>query len=909
MAKLTFVLEDGQDVVVPVAERVSVGRDDGNDVVVDDPRISARHAELVRSAEGRYEVSDLESKAGTFVNGDRVEKRRPIAGGDKIAFGPLIAVFDLEDIVPPGNGVSAPGKAGVKEKAAVKEKAVTRKGEKLAGLKKGDKDFRKEPRPEIVPRNWKKKEEAAPAPAAPPSVPEKKEETPAELFARLEAGQKAGLEKLEKDRMRLQGEVDALQKALRDWQDRAAKAQDAAHTEQRKLDEARKDLAVAQAEIKSAVAQEEHLQAQLREAANELSTKGARVEKLRAEEERMAHVTESLRDAESSHAQWIAAINGLSAQYDQKNSEVLRLAAAAESALREVESVAAHKDEALAHLKQLREERESSEAHLSGLRQQVAAFEARSQEVKMLADARSDQVKSAEKRLEQLERQRGQIEAKIKELSGVEERLEKAREQCLELESKQGLLGATLASLSVGKQRAEEELGDLNERIAALRTQHAEITTATGEARVARQGVEEALHRINAERETHEKDLVTKREELITEMMRLDEARAKRTEIEAQCEDLADTGRKLGEAKEALAAAVARQDALNAEIHDLEARRDARIVAVGDLVAEEKAAEGRNQVLREREAALQEEIKSLATAERGQRDRFEEIRRLTTEAETEFAALKEELARGAEAARRELADLELKLAPLRDWKQAMDQRYARLAALPEDSAEARELWREIESEKGNLKNVYASQLGETRGVSLQESVLKGIVANVEKKAQLSKGVLHAPPALSEEADTPGQRANVGTAGTGAMYSGTGQEMALKARVNRLRESVQREAMRLEFLRQERAREETRNRGGQGGESMMREQDRQLESKVRREEERFATLQRKLELAEVEEEKRREKIADMERKLAELRSDISDAERQRNDLRHQADLVQTELKNYESALERVKKLAE
>ena len=122
------------------------------------------------------------------------------------------------------------------------------------------------------------------------------------------------------------------------------------------------------------------------------------------------------------------------------------------------------------------------------------------------------------------------------------------------------------------------------------------------------------------------------------------------------------------------------------------------------------------------------------------------------------------------------------------------------------------------------------------------------------------------------------------------------------------ERVQRETMRLEFLRQERAREEMRLRPGPRGEAVKREQDRQLESKVRREEERFATLQRMLEAGEMEEEKRREKIAEMERKLAELRSDIVDAERQRSDLRHQADLVQTELKNHEAALERVKRLS-
>jgi chromosome segregation ATPase len=117
-------------------------------------------------------------------------------------------------------------------------------------------------------------------------------------------------------------------------------------------------------------------------------------------------------------------------------------------------------------------------------------------------------------------------------------------------------------------------------------------------------------------------------------------------------------------------------------------------------------------------------------------------------------------------------------------------------------------------------------------------------------------------------------------------------------------------MRLEFIRQERAREEARGKQGAGpGQSMLREQGRQLDSKVRREEENLATIQRKIELAEVEEERRREKVADMERKLAELKADIAEAERKRSDVRHQADLVQTELRNYESALDRVRRMAE
>jgi chromosome segregation ATPase len=141
-----------------------------------------------------------------------------------------------------------------------------------------------------------------------------------------------------------------------------------------------------------------------------------------------------------------------------------------------------------------------------------------------------------------------------------------------------------------------------------------------------------------------------------------------------------------------------------------------------------------------------------------------------------------------------------------------------------------------------------------------------------------------------------------------MHSGTGQEMALKARLNRLRESVQREALRLEFLRQERAREETRKRGGATGDAHLREHDRQLESKVHHDEERLAGVERQLEIAKVEEEKRRERIAELEHKLDELHADIAEAEGRRSDARQQVDLLKLELKNYEAGLDRAKKVA-
>jgi pSer/pThr/pTyr-binding forkhead associated (FHA) protein len=65
---------------------VTVGRADDNDVVLKDPRVSRKHAELVRG-ELRYRVRDLGSRNGTFVNGTRVLESCEVTTGDQLSFG------------------------------------------------------------------------------------------------------------------------------------------------------------------------------------------------------------------------------------------------------------------------------------------------------------------------------------------------------------------------------------------------------------------------------------------------------------------------------------------------------------------------------------------------------------------------------------------------------------------------------------------------------------------------------------------------------------------------------------------------------------------------------------------------------------------------------------------------------
>ncbi|GLX36122.1 ABC transporter ATP-binding protein [Streptomyces roseochromogenus] len=74
--------------VRPLAARTAlrIGRDPANDLVLDDLVVSRRHAELRALADGGYEIADLGSHNGTYLNGTPVERAR-IAEGDIVGIG------------------------------------------------------------------------------------------------------------------------------------------------------------------------------------------------------------------------------------------------------------------------------------------------------------------------------------------------------------------------------------------------------------------------------------------------------------------------------------------------------------------------------------------------------------------------------------------------------------------------------------------------------------------------------------------------------------------------------------------------------------------------------------------------------------------------------------------------------
>ncbi|MFJ9261969.1 FHA domain-containing protein [Streptomyces bacillaris] len=68
------------------AKTVRIGRDAGNDLVIDDLVVSRRHAELRALPDGRHEIVDLGSHNGTFLNGQPVD-RAVVEAGDTIGIG------------------------------------------------------------------------------------------------------------------------------------------------------------------------------------------------------------------------------------------------------------------------------------------------------------------------------------------------------------------------------------------------------------------------------------------------------------------------------------------------------------------------------------------------------------------------------------------------------------------------------------------------------------------------------------------------------------------------------------------------------------------------------------------------------------------------------------------------------
>ena len=91
------------DLIKPVAV---IGREAGNEIVIEDPQVSRHHAKLTLQG-ASYVVEDLGSTNGTFLDGRRIMTPAPLLIGSKIGLGDTVVLevqpggVSEQPVIPP----------------------------------------------------------------------------------------------------------------------------------------------------------------------------------------------------------------------------------------------------------------------------------------------------------------------------------------------------------------------------------------------------------------------------------------------------------------------------------------------------------------------------------------------------------------------------------------------------------------------------------------------------------------------------------------------------------------------------------------------------------------------------------------------------------------------------------------
>jgi ABC-type multidrug transport system ATPase subunit/ABC-type transport system involved in multi-copper enzyme maturation permease subunit len=91
---------DDQTARIRLQQRIRIGRDSANDWQIDDLTVSRFHAEIVQNDNGGFDLVDLRSANGSFINGISV-RRREIEIGDLISIGGVTRRFTSDGLESP----------------------------------------------------------------------------------------------------------------------------------------------------------------------------------------------------------------------------------------------------------------------------------------------------------------------------------------------------------------------------------------------------------------------------------------------------------------------------------------------------------------------------------------------------------------------------------------------------------------------------------------------------------------------------------------------------------------------------------------------------------------------------------------------------------------------------------------
>lgn len=90
----TFLIhrpDDETQIIKIEKDRFTLGRKEGNDIVLDDVFVSRKHAEVNKKVD-KYSIKDCKSRYGTFVNGEKIDESK-LGYGDEIQLGNTLITF------------------------------------------------------------------------------------------------------------------------------------------------------------------------------------------------------------------------------------------------------------------------------------------------------------------------------------------------------------------------------------------------------------------------------------------------------------------------------------------------------------------------------------------------------------------------------------------------------------------------------------------------------------------------------------------------------------------------------------------------------------------------------------------------------------------------------------------------
>lgn len=347
----------------------------------------------------------------------------------------------------------------------------------------------------------------------------------------------------------------------------------------------------------------------------------------------------------------------------------------------ENEKLTSDRDERRRDITILQKEHEALEAALGSLKKKIEDAEVQATESLALAEAREDQVRISEQRFHAAEKRRKEQEQRLEALAAREKQLEEAGIALHQARQEH----AELILLNKQKGERQSELESLQQQCEQLRQEKEDISTKITHQR-------SVLLALNADVESREKTLQAKKEQVQASDELLTRITTKVGELEREHQRLEKENARLSALLANTAQVELRIEKLQRDEKDSEAKTtqaQLREVAITERVS----------ALLAKEEGLQQSLQALAREATAHQEALNALKERVSAAETQTAAKIAALEELIASHRRLIAEKEERLTLLQEHWEDLDQRYSKLAAMPESDPKALEEWREIEKQK------------------------------------------------------------------------------------------------------------------------------------------------------------------------------------------------------------------